>query len=579
MERIKLTFKGIPVFEIFNAAAAFVVLIYIYRSDMLISNLIIVFGVYAIGKINKRKKDFLLERKDRIHVVILSIILSFALIGNYLFCYPLTKNTSLIDVILFLLFTCCIFPVAAALIRLEKDALKKDFFEEKRDVDKKHYIKMGLVYLFLTELVGVIMLLAFNPAIVSWDAYEVLAEAYGLSRLSEYTGLMYVGIFAVLLRICNSIMFLGIAQITLFALLFSRIFVWLEKRSNLRADILVIAYVLLLIFPGNMMMLATLTKDVYYSLGIIGLTFCLIRMYMKESQWSLYAEYAVWLFFVYEIRQSGMIVSIISAIAAAFLFKNRKIFISTIAAIGLVMAFSIAVRNCDYEETPSGLKYVALYQDLLGVYYSGGKVSKEVEEIVNIGVGDNPEFADQYTPYWAYYDEYVYHIGEIEMGDFLKGYIDTFLKNPGIMLRAIMCRMDMLWDIRLGKEGYESWQWKTLMINEEWSCLVPERNVNVLTNLIDRYGKTSLNEPIKSFVWRQGGWFIICVACFMSMWKRDRRSIVIYMPLAAFVFSYLVSLGWSHYRYYWSIELLAVVLCMAWWVDIKIKKKGSVSAG
>lgn len=544
---------------------------------MLISNLFIVLGVYVIGIINKRKKYFALERKDRIHSVILSIILSFALIGNYLFCYPLAKNTSLIDVILFLLFTCCIFPVAAAFIRLEKEVLKKDFFEEKRDVDKKHYVKMRLIYIFLTELVGIIMLLAFNPAIVSWDAYEVLAEAYGLSMLLEYAGLMYVGIFAVLLRICNSIMFLGITQITIFALLFSRIFIWLEKKSNLRADILVIAYILLLIFPGNMMMLATLTKDVYYALGIIGLTFCLIRMYMKESQWFLYAEYAVWLFVVYEIRQSGMIVSIIVAAAAAFLFKNRKIFISTIAAIGLVMVFSIAVLSCDYEETPAGLKYVALYQDLLGVYYSGGKISKEVEEIINIGIGDNLEFADQYTPYWAYYDEYVYNIDEIEMGYFLKGYIDTFLKNPRIMLRAILCRMDMLWDIRLGKEGYESWQWKTLMISEEWSSLVPERNVNALTKIIDCYGKASLKEPIKSLVWRQGVWFIICIASFMSMWKRDKRSIVIYMPLAAFVFSYLVSLGWSHYRYYWSIELLAVVLCMTWWVDIKIKKKGSVS--
>ena len=51
--------------------------------------------------------------------------------------------------------------------------------------------------------------------------------------LLEYAGLMYVGIFAVLLRICNSIMFLGITQITIFALLFSRIFIWLEKKINI----------------------------------------------------------------------------------------------------------------------------------------------------------------------------------------------------------------------------------------------------------------------------------------------------------------------------------------------------------
>ena len=69
MERIKLTFKGLLVFGILNAAAAFVILIYIYRSNMLISNLFIVLGVYVIGIINKRKKYFALERKDRIHIM------------------------------------------------------------------------------------------------------------------------------------------------------------------------------------------------------------------------------------------------------------------------------------------------------------------------------------------------------------------------------------------------------------------------------------------------------------------------------------------------------------------------------
>lgn len=577
MERIKLSLKWLLASGVFDAVIALAILIYIYGNKLLISNLFVVFGIYALGTLNKRKMISITEQKDRMHVTILSVLLSFALIGNYLFCYPLVKNTSFIDVILFLLFAYCITPVTSTLIWLEKDISEKDILEKKRSVDKKHFIKMRVLYIFLTEIVGIIMLCAFNPAIVSWDAYEVLAEAYGLSPLLEYTGLMYVGIFSLLLRICNSVMFLGIVQITLFAILFSRIFIWVEKRSNLKTNILIIVYLIVNIFPANMMMLATLTKDVYYSLGIVGLTFCLIRIYMKESQWLLYIEYGMWLFFVYEIRQSGIVVSIVVALATIFLFKNRKVFISTLMASGLIIVFGMIVQSYDYEKTPAGLKYVALYQDLLGVYYSGGELSKEAEEITNLGVGDNPEFANQYTPYWAYYDEYVQDIGEIEVKEFLKGYIDTFLKNPGIMLRSILCRMDMLWDIRLGREGHESWQWKTLMLSEEWDSLVPERNANVLTNLIDCYGKTSLKEPIRSFVWRQGGWLIICISSFISMWKRDKRSIVIYIPLVAFVFSYLVSLGWSHYRYYWSIELLAVILCVAWRVDIGIKKKGSVS--
>ena len=75
MERIKLSLKWLLASGVFDAVIALAILIYIYGNKLLISNLFVVFGIYALGTLNKRKMISITEQKDRMHVTILSVLL------------------------------------------------------------------------------------------------------------------------------------------------------------------------------------------------------------------------------------------------------------------------------------------------------------------------------------------------------------------------------------------------------------------------------------------------------------------------------------------------------------------------
>ena len=218
------------------------------------------------------------------------------------------------------------------------------------------------------------------------------------------------------------------------------------------------------------------------------------------------------------------------------------------------------VRLTNAEQVPGGMKYIALYQDILGVYYAGGNLSEETQKLVDKGIGDNPDFEDKYTPYWAHYDYYYHELEDVEVPYFIKCYVDTFFRNPGTMLQAILCRLDMLWDINPGVNAYESWQWRVENSGGNWTYLVEERQGNALTDLYNTVGEASKEYPYKDIIWRVALWNALFILLVVKV--KDKRDYMPFFPFFGFVLAYVVSLGWSHYRYYWADEGMMFMSCI-----------------
>ena len=175
-------------------------------------------------------------------------------------------------------------------------------------------------------------------------------------------------------------------------------------------------------------------------------------------------------------------------------------------------------------------------------------------------MGDNPEFDEKYTPYWAYYDYYYPELEDQNVTEFVFSYVDTFVRNPILMSRAILCRLDMLWDIKPGFDAFESWQWRVDNTGGRWTYLVKPRTENVLTNLINFYGEKSKELPYKNIVWRVAVLNLLVILQLLGIC--DRKGIIALLPFIGYGVSYMISLGWSHYRYYWADELLMFALCL-----------------
>ena len=516
-------------------------------------------------------------KQHKVYIVLTDILVSFCLIGNYLFCYPLDKSVGLISFFEFLVFSVVCTPIVVGIAHLPQRQKLQNFLISKKNTNKKIWRVHLMLYISIPIIAGIVSIVALNPCIVSYDAYYVMAEAKGLIPVDEYIGIPYVLLFRLVLSVIDSVTFLCAIQIVLYAVVIGYFLAYIEKLFNIKFEILFAAFFVFTILPNNTMMLITLTKDVYYAIFLCLLLISLLKIREAESIRN-YFWCGLSLFLIWSIRQSG-ILAVIIVIAAGLIFvRNKKrMIIAGIISVAFSFLFNYGlVVLTSAEKTPGGLKYVSLYQDILGVYYSGGNMSDETMQLVELGVGDTPEFNEEYTPYWAKYD-YYQKIENVEVPLFIKCYIDTFLYNPVKMLRSILCRLDMMWDIRPGVNAVESWQWRVKNSGGKYTYLVEERNANLLTKIYDYVGEKSKDLPYKDVMWRVAIWNLIFILLLNNI--KDKRDHFVFLPFYGFILAYAVTLGWSHYRYYWADELLVFMGCVFIFAQTaQRKKEGSVSS-
>lgn len=202
-----------------------------------------------------------------------------------------------------------------------------------------------------------------------------------------------------------------------------------------------------------------------------------------------------------------------------------------------------------------GLKYVAAFQDLLGVYYSEGNLSDNTADMIESVIDE--DFIKVYDPYWAEYVTWKESLGEIPVSRFIINYVSTFLRNPLKMIKSVLLRQDMLWDIQCGVNGRETWQWWTKFVSDMWPDLIPERKVTVYGTIVDLFGKFTVNSGLKEFLWRGGISLQICLLCFIVSLSK-RINTIKYVPFLALILFYILGLGWEHYRYFWCINLASL---------------------
>lgn len=512
---------------------------------------------YLFLSLNTYKTDIKSMKQFKVPAIINALLFSFALVGNPALIY--NEQISVKRVIYFVcIFVFCFHFSLCLLQWLERFELK-EYSNKARG--RGHYFVLLFISILAMEA---IYLIALNPGIISWDAYYVIAEAKGLYPLQEYSGLFYVLINKVLLSIVDSVYFLEICQICYAAFVFSYVASYFANRFDKKVKGYFICAIVcaIVLLPNNSCMILTISKDVPWALSFFLYVFLLYELYVsQESQKGKLRINVLYVFagvMVGLIRQNGWFVVPATIFASVLLMRRNKRIITLISStLVIILIFEVAMRCSPYEETDKGRKYVAAFEDLEGVYVRNGEIAPKTKEMIESVVP--PGIEGNYDPYWAYYEDWLAGLSEISVFDFCTNYIDTFLKNPILVTRMVFLRLDMMYDISLGINGKESWQWKTFMTYKEWDYLVPQRIPNVLTTIIDKGGVFSLKSPIKEILWRAGlAMQIVLFMCSYLTYK-NRKNIILFLPFFSNIFFYIIALSWSHYRYYWCIELLALL--------------------
>jgi hypothetical protein len=213
------------------------------------------------------------------------------------------------------------------------------------------------------------------------------------------------------------------------------------------------------------------------------------------------------------------------------------------------------------EPAPVGSRYIAMVNDLAGVYFDGGNLPEETERYLR-SVVDLEQLETVYSSYRANYDYYRPALDQTRPLDLLKMYGKTALSNPLLIVNSILCRLDLYWNITTGKEAYIGTMIFREISNWEQFTIHFYRKNNILTDFFDLASKgTVYLSPILIMFWRFGFWLVLLFTGFLfALQYKLRRSIFLAIPIMANLFSLALSAGWLDYRYGWSIFITVPVV-------------------
>lgn len=507
--------------------------------------------------------------EDRMVMISLWIILyfyaSFALVGQRIFIYPLTLKLTTEGLFVYLVTTAWFVPVINSILFYLNAISENSFSQQKRLTNGRLIVLCSA----LLVIPGLYNLFANNPGMSSPDTYYcMITSAHNLHGTENWHPAFYCMILRLIQIIWDSTYTVIIAQYFFWTYVMCEFFLFLKKK-NLSDSIIIMAAAFCGINAGNFLFLNTIWKDIPYTLSLLWTFIIIARMSIDfdecKSKWYIYLELVFSLVGVYFYRRNGVVSFIIVAASLAIVLrKNKKLIASLFVSVILIGIISGPVYTYfEIQDTGRNGIYHGLGQDILGVYYSGGEVSEQTLKMINMMTAyNNAEYV--YTPTWSNQS----YVVDVPPTEFVVNYLDTFLKNPLIMTRAIIDREDALWDIYPGMDSAlayvnytdtEDWA-------EGWNDYYSKRIYRSLyTGMSAATAYTANAQWLSAIEWRCGLLLLLAGISYVLLIIRFgfRKYLLMLAPSIGHIMSLLLSTGWSDFRYFWvmnPLDLCAILL-------------------
>lgn len=503
----------------------------------------------------------------KISLYIICLYAGFALVGQRFFIYPLNKTPLFSEIITYIMAVIWFIPIVHSIIYY-LNIISENIFSCRKKLSNIKFIVVVVLILLIPALYG---LYAFNPGITSEDTLQTMVvNAQNLHGMNDWYPFFYCWVTKVLLSIWNTTYMIIFAQYLFYALVYTELFLLLREKNV--SDIVIIMLALLKgVNITNILLVNTIWKDIPYTLSLVWALVILAKFVLYEKKairWYVYAEFAIAMVGIALYRKNGFVTFVIIALfMLPLMIRNKKVIISFVASI-LLIAFIQGPLYSYYEVENTGTRgmYIGLGQDILGAYYNDGEVSESTIKMVT----DMTEFnnADYYyNPTWA---NQSYDV-DIKPVNFIINYIDTFIKNPILVTRAVADREDALWGIFQGEESsYPSISADTMDNNDNnpyntWNNYYPRRQfVSLYFNFEKEMEYVRDSQWVSALIVRSGLMLLLGIVAlqFIALKGKLKRFIVMASPAIGHILSLLLSTGWSPYRYFWAINKVSFVFIL-----------------
>lgn len=483
---------------------------------------------------------------------------AFALVGQRTLVYPLDLKVTSEGLFVYFITVLWFVPIVNSIL-YGLDIIAKHTFQDKKKMAGWQFVGLFAAILLIPAAYN---LVANNPGISSWDTYATMVEdAKHLHGMYDWMPAFYCMVLRVIGSVWDSTYAVIAVQYFFWAYVMIEFFLYLRKKGMPDAA-LICAALFFGMNAGNFIHLNTIWKDIPYTLSLLWAFTITAKLAIDFEEYKsksyIYIELVAALVGVFFYRKNGVVSFCVIVVALCIaLRENRRILVSVAMSIVMVGVVKGPVYTYFQVVDPGthGM-YHGLGQDVLGVYYSGGEVSESTLQMITKMTGyNNSEYS--YTPTWS---KQQYDVG-VTPSMFIKNYVDTFLKNPVLMVRAVINREDALWDIYPGQDAFLGCvnYTGTLDGTASWNDYYPRRTYRSLyTWMSAATGYTANTQWLSAIEWRCGllcllG--IISTASLLIKFGRNRYLVVV-APAAGHVLSLLLSTGWSDFRYFWPMNLM-----------------------
>lgn len=546
------------------------------ESTKIVLYIVSLFSIF--GYIDRRNAvNRLIDRVWKRYLLrLLYLYAAFSLIGQRIFIYPFTLKVTIVGIFVFCITVVWFIPIVNFMIYFLK---YKCLYLISETEDKKADTKLICVMISFLLLPAAYNLFANNPGITSPDTYNsIIVNARHLHGMRDWHPAFYCIMLRLILTVWDSTYAIIIVQYFFWIYVMLELLLYLKKKGMKRYALLNISF-FSGINAGNFIHLNTIWKDIPYTFSVLWTMVLTAKLSLDfdeyKRKWYIYLELIIALIGTYFYRKNGIITFIIVTSTMIVILKKN---IKALCTIGITFALIFIINYPIYsylevEKTGKYGMYIGLSQDILGVYYAQGNVSEETLKMINVMTGGkNAEY--EYKSTWSNQE---YDLA-VEPTEFIYNYLNTFIHNPILMSRAVINRMDAVWDIFKGQDAVLKCvnNSETLDGFKDWNDYYPERVFrSIYPQMAAATAYAASNQWISAIEWRAGFFtlmgVICCVAVTIICGVKGKKYILIVAPIVGHVLSLLLTTGWSDFRYFWPLNLMN--MCVILFSIVIIGKK------
>lgn len=461
-----------------------------------------------------------------------------------------------------------------------------------RHYGKRFRMKERYVYwtCFFIVLFGLnIISAAYFPGNWTWDNLFQWAQATDMVALSDGHPVIMTLFLKLLLTIYKHPLMLLESIILLAAVTFSSIYAYLFE-NGMRRRTLRLLSVLTAMSPGVLILTVMLLKDSFHMYFMVLTVFycyvaCRTPGYFKRPYYLI--GLAASLFFTKQLRHEAVVSFFVcSALFFVFGLVKRNYYILGAVALSIIVSFGFdqyKISLLEEEASVHNTGITLLLNDMSRVLYDGYSLTEETEVLMQKYM-PLENWKAYYNPYdrdaigfHPEYEQAVERNEEISLSEVLTCYSKEFVRHPGSMIRARLDAVNGMWSLSENQDAEIFYGIDGIMT---FYCVGPKelgfkadedgtyRTNNCITRIVKPVLKQIKENQVLHVVFLNVGTSIVCFFILLFfVWEKDKKMMVILLPAAVRIGTMLLTAGWQHFRYYYSIRSMVFVAVLLIFFD------------